>query len=132
MRAILVMLAGGFMALSSIAHAALGWPAMRSALQEAAAPADLIGSLAAGWLFGSVAMAAFGVVTLICGARLRRDDRSGVAIILVIAAGYLLFGLAAFITHDFNTHFLLFVATGLLAGLPALFPGRAPEAGLPA
>jgi hypothetical protein len=73
-----------------------------------------------------------GVVTLICGARLRRNDRSGAAIILVIAAGYLFFGLAAFITHDFNPHFLLFVATGLLAGLPALSPGRAPGAGPPA
>jgi len=126
MRALLVMVAGAVMLLSAGAHAGLGWPVMKSALRDAGAPADLTGALAAGWLFGSVAMAVFGIITLMCGARLKRADRSGVAVIMVIAAGYLLFGLAAFITHDFNPHFLLFVVTGLLAGLPVLGTGKAP------
>ena len=38
-----------------------------------------------------------------------------------------IFGLAAFLTTQFNPHFLLFVATGLLAGLPVM--GMGPSRG---
>lgn len=108
------------MLLSSVAHALLGWPTMRTGLQDAGAPADLVGALAAGWYFGSAAMAAFGAVVLVCGMRLRRDDRSGATVVFLIAACYVIFGLAGFFLRHFNPHFLLFIATGALAGLPLL------------
>lgn len=123
MRAVLVLAAGALMLLSSVAHGALGWPAMRAELERAGAGDDLTGALSAGWYFGTAAMAAFGVIVVICGLRLRRADRSGTPVVLAVAACYLVFGLWAFLLHDFNPHFLLFVATGLLAGIPALGGG---------
>jgi hypothetical protein len=120
MRGILVLLAGVLMMLSSVAHALLGWPAMRSDLQKAGAGPDLTAGLAAGWYFGSVAMLTFGVITLICGLRLRRGDSSGALPVQVIGAGYVLFGLVAGLARNFNPHFLAFIVIGLLAGLPAL------------
>ncbi len=120
MRSTVVIVAGIVMLLSSLAHAFAGWPAMRAALGETGAPADLTAALAAGWTFGSVAMATFGVVVVLCGLRLRRGDRSGVATVRVVAAAWFLFGVATFVLRDFNPHFLLFVATGILAGGPVL------------
>jgi hypothetical protein len=120
MRGVLVLLAGVLMMLSSVAHALLGWPAMRSELQKAGASPDLTAGLAAGWHFGSVAMLTFGVVTLICGLRLRRGDASGALPAQVIGAGYVLFGVAACFARNFNPHFLPFIVVGLLAGLPTL------------
>ena len=114
----LVVVAGALMLLSAAAHGLLGWPAMLSELRAVGAADDLIGGLSAGWYWGSVAMVAFGLIALLAGMRLRRGDLSGVAPIRVVAACYVLFGLAAFFSRGFNPHFLLFVATGLLAGVP--------------
>ena len=86
------------MMLSSVAHALLGWPAMRGELQKVGAGSDLMRGLGAGWYFGSVAMLTFGVVTLICGLRFKRGDFSGAVPAQVIGAGYVLFGLAAFLS----------------------------------
>jgi len=120
MRSYAVLLAGALMMLSAAAHGALGWPAMKAELDRVGAGADLAGGLAAGWYFGSVAMAGFGVIVLLGGLRLRKGDPSGTASILAVAACYVSFGLAAYILLEFNPHFLLFVATGLLAGVPVL------------
>lgn len=120
MRSYLVLLAGVLTVLSSIAHAALGWPAMNAELARAGAGPDLVEGLEAGWLFGSVAMAGFGCVLLSGALRLRRGDLSGRTSILIVAACDVVFGLAACFMRGFNPHFLLFVITGLLAGIPVL------------
>jgi hypothetical protein len=127
MRHALVLAAGALMEVSSIAHAGLGWPMMARALRDAGLDADLTGALAAGWIFGSVAMLGFGGIVLQAGVRMRRGDPSGIPAVRIIAAAYVLFGAGAFVLRDFNPHFLLFVGTGLLAGLPLLGRGG-PEA----
>lgn len=126
MKGVLVIVAGVLMILSSVAHAVLGWAAMRQELQAAGAPLGLVGGLSVGWHFGSVAMATFGLILILCGSRLRRHDRSALAPVRVIAAAYVLFGLAAYFARHFNSHFLIFVALGALAGLPVLSRGPAP------
>lgn len=123
MKSILVLAAGALMVLSSFAHGILGWPPLQSELRRAAAGEDLLGALAVGWYFGSVAMLTFGGIVLVSGLRLKRGDRSGVAPVRFIAVCYLLFGLAAFFSRNLNPHFLLFVFTGLLAGIPVLGAG---------
>lgn len=120
MRSVLIRIAGGVFVLAAVAHAAGGWPAMEAALRTASAPEPLIGGLAAGWYFGSAAMAAFGILVFRAGARLAREDPSGLPTVRVIAATYVLFGIGAFLARGLNPHFLGFVAMGLLAGLPAL------------
>jgi hypothetical protein len=117
------------MLLSAAAHAGLGFPSLRPALQSAGVPGDVTGALAIGWYWGSAAMAAFGVITLVSGRKLWRGDVSLVPALLAVAGCYLIFGAVAFVQDDFNPHFLLFMATGLQAGLPVLIRRSAP--GLP-
>jgi hypothetical protein len=125
-RGFLIRLAGAFMVLSAVAHAVAGWPPMRLRLERLGADADLVAGLAAGWYFGSVAMAAFGVIVLLAGWRLRRGDESGLAAVRVIAASYVLFGGIALLALGLNPFFLLFVATGLVAAVPA-WPAHQPS-----
>lgn len=120
MRSTLLIVAGVVMLASAVAHGALGWPSIKAGLDAAGAGPDLAGALSVGWYWGSASMVAFGIVTAAAGFRLRRGDRSGLPAVGAIAACYVGFGAAAFVLRDLNPHFLLFVATGLLAGLPAL------------
>ena len=128
MRSFLVLLAGGLMVLSSIAHSVLGWPAQRSELRNAGAQEDLIGGLAVGWHFGSAAMLTFGAIVLVGGLKLRKGDLSGVVPVQIIAACYVLFGLAALFYQKLNPHFVGSLSC-LLAGLPVL--GRRTSAPVP-
>ena len=120
MRGRIVVAAGIVMVLSSAAHSLMGWPAMRAGLEKAAAPEELVGGLAAGWFFGGMAMLAFGVINVWFGLRLARGDRSGVPAIAVISTAYIVFGLCGYVLRDFNSHFLFFMLTGVLAGAPLI------------
>ena len=124
MKSILVLSAGALMVLSSAAHAFLGWPPLRGDLKSAGVAESLMGALAVGWYFGSVAMLAFGAITLRSGLLLRRGDRSGVTPVRIIAACYVVFGVITFVSRNFNPHFLVFIVTGLLAGIPVLGKDR--------
>jgi hypothetical protein len=120
MKAILAVIAGAFILLSAIAHGFAGWPAMGAELTKIQAPADLVGTLAAGWLFGSAAMAALGTIVIVAAVRLRRGDASGAFALRVIGACYFVFGLIAFVAQGYEWFFLNFVVTGLLAGAPVI------------
>jgi len=127
MRVVLVLCAGTFMLLSALAHAFIGWPSVREALQAAGNPEELVSGLAAGWFFGTASMATFGAIVLSAGRRLRRGDRSALGSVRWIATCYLVFGLAAYVLRGFAPHFLLFVGTGVLAGIPAFVWRRRDE-----
>jgi hypothetical protein len=99
---------------------------MRAELVKAQAPADLVGALAAGWLFGSAAMAAFGTIVLVAAIRLRRGDASGTFALRAIGACYFTFGLIAFVAQGYEWFFLNFTAAGLLAGAPVIGRGVQP------
>lgn len=120
MRSAIVQLAGVLMLLSALAHGLMGWPVMSAELAQTGASPDLVAGLGAGWLWGSVAMAVFGIITLGAGARLRQGNRSGVPALLAIGLGYVAFGAWAFVVRGYEPFFLLFVVTGLLAGVPGL------------
>jgi hypothetical protein len=119
-RGIIGLIGGILLLLSSLAHAFVGWPLLRQTLETAGNAPDTIGATAAGWLFGSVAMAAFGVIVTIVAVGTLKGKRPTTMPAAVIAAAYLLFGVTAFIARDLNPHFLLFVATGVLVGVLAL------------
>jgi len=109
--------AGALLALSSLAHAFLGWPALRPALQAAQVDERLIGALAVGWYFGSVAMLVFGVIVLQAALRAARGHQVETAPVRAIAVAYVLFGLTAFVCRGLNPHFLFFVACGALVAV---------------
>ena len=108
------------MIVSAFAHGLIGWPAVRAELARVQVPADLVGVVAAGWLFGSAAMAGFGIVVIVAAVRLRGGDCSGVFALRAIGACYFVFGLIAFVAQGYEWFFLNFVAAGLLAGAPVI------------
>lgn len=123
-RSIVGLAGGALLVVSSLAHAFFGWPAMSAALETAGvADEGLLGALAAGWHFGSVAMMIFGVIVLSSAAGTLRGKPAATSPVLVIALGYLLFGVAAYWWRNFNPHFLAFIATGVILGIFA-FPKR--------
>ena len=122
-RAYLGIATGVVLILSSLAHAFLGWPSLRPALETGGVDANVIGAMAVGWYFGSVAMAAFGAIVLVWAVKLLRGQTVDMAPVWIMALAYLAFGLAAFLVRGLNPHFLLFIVTGLLLGAFA-FVGR--------
>lgn len=59
--------------LSAVAHAWLGWSALRRALPEGTDPA-VLGAVGVGWHFGSVSMATFGLLGLLSAIQMRRGQ----------------------------------------------------------
>lgn len=111
---------------SAGAHALLGWPPIARDLQAAAVSADLIAGLRMGWYFGSAAMLAFAAITGLAAYNLKRGLSVPLGGLGVIGWTYLIFGLAAFVCRDFNSHFLAFMAQGALL-LAAAGPGWRPN-----
>lgn len=115
---ILVLLVGLLLILSCGAHGILGWKMVRQALVDAGTPIDVVDTVRLGWHFGSVSMAAFGIIVLLAWSGMRGRPwplRPGI----VIACTYILFGIVAAIA-SLSLHFVfLFVIPGvlLLAGL---------------
>ena len=107
------VLAGILLLISALAHAVFGWPAMAEALDDVitddAGAVDLLGALAVGWHFGSMAMVVFALIVLRIA--IREADACSARF---IGIGYLVFGVAAWLARDFDPHFLVFVATGTL------------------
>ena len=113
-RGVITWIAGILLVASSLAHAFLGWPPLRNALQQVNADADLIETVKVGWLFGSVAMFAFGLIVLSRAVQLSRGRQADRAPALVIGICYVAFGLVAFIGTGRNPHFLGFILIGVL------------------
>jgi hypothetical protein len=118
MRSGLLILAGALLVLGAFAHAFLGWPPLRKALESHGCTLELIGAVAAGWTFGGVAMLTFGVLVICDGYRLLRGAVVSVASAPAVGAAYLAFGATAWLLRDLHPHFLLFVLTGFLVVLP--------------
>jgi len=123
-QAILGLAAGTVLCLSSLAHAFLGWPPLRAALAKASVDPGLVEALEAGWYFGSISMAVFGIMHFLAVRHAMKGQQVFSGAAGTIAVGYLVFGSAAYFLRHQNPHFLLFVGTGLLAGLFACFRVR--------
>lgn len=105
---------GILLILSALAHALVGWPELRAELSGAGAGEELVGALAVGWFFGSMAMLVFGLIVL--RIMVRRADPDPLRF---IAVGYLVFGVVAFVARGFETQFLLLIIMGLLLAIHA-------------
>jgi len=117
----LLPIVGGFLLLSSLAHALLGWPPIRAELEQAGVDGNLIGAIAVGWYFGSVAMAAFGVIVLLSWREMGHQTGMGRAAAATVSVTYLVFGVLALLLRSLNPHFIIaFVLPGLLLGAPVV------------
>ena len=111
---LLVLLVGLVFVLSSGAHGLLGWKMVHQALLDARTPVDVIDTVRLGWHFGSVAMAAFGVIVLLAWNAMRGGGRPLLPA-TVVSATYILFGVAATVASGFSLHFVfLFVLPGII------------------
>jgi len=111
---LLVLLTGLIFILSSGAHGILGWKMVHQALLDAGTPVDLVDTVRLGWHFGSVAMAAFGLIVLNEWSLMGGGGglvRPGV----VVAVTYILFGAASTLASGFSLHFVfLFALPGII------------------
>jgi hypothetical protein len=126
-RAIAALVAGCLLVLSSMAHAFLGWPAVLAELNEINASAEFISGLRAGWLFGSTSMLAFGLIVLVYAVQLWRGKDAERKPSAIIAVCYLIFGIGAFFTTNFDPHFIGFIVIGLIVGFASTGIGKRVE-----
>lgn len=131
-RTVMGVAGSGFMVLSAFAHGAGGWPVQRAALTAAETPPDLIRAMAAGWLFGSVAMAIFGILGLRASWRVWRGNPESPWPMRIVGLGYAAFGIAAILAQRGNWFFLVFVIPGLLTAWAAPRSRRTDPAAPPA
>jgi len=119
-RAILGIIAGFSLILSSAAHSFLGWKQLRTQLEQVQAPSDLILGVAIGWHFGGIAMLAFGCIMIsLFVNRLKRKNPSPFPA-LVVAVAYLGFGTWALVVSKLNPFFMVFIVPGVLLAIAAL------------
>lgn len=123
-----IIVCGALMFIGGVAHALAGWPALSAALDAQHVDPDLIAAIAIGWMFGSAAMLALGIIVIVGFPAVRRGAASSRKGPFVAGAAYLVFGSCALLYRFPNLHFLPFIIVGaiLCASLLA-YPGS--EAG---
>jgi hypothetical protein len=122
-RAALGLVAGAIIGLSSFAHALLGWPPLESALEDLQASPDLVRSFSIGWYFGGVAILVFGCIAVGVFLSALRDRAVSLLPTMLIALGYVAFGLWALVVSR-NPFFLIFIVPGLMLGVASMPPSR--------
>ncbi|MEP7272446.1 MAG: hypothetical protein ABI882_13165 [Acidobacteriota bacterium] len=113
-RAILGVIAGVLLILSSAAHALLGWKAISAQLASVQVPADLLTGLRIGWQFGAAVMLALGIIVVILFSKRLRGEMASTMPAVVISIAYLSFGIWAMIVSNFDPFFLVFLIPGSL------------------
>lgn len=123
----LVLVASVAMLLSSIPHAALGWPEMAQQLSAVQAGPALQSGLRIGWLFGSAAMLVFGLLGLLAFRALPTQAELARQVVAVVGVGYLLFGVWAVAASGGDPFFAVFIVPGTLLVLGGRLATRAGE-----
>jgi hypothetical protein len=117
-RLIVGMITGAVLIATGAIHSILGWPAVSMSFRASGAPPALVQGLAVPWHFAGVAMITFGVMAIALFAAAARGRAVSLFPVRVIAAAYMLFGLAGIVLIKADATFLLFLVPGalLLAG----------------
>lgn len=116
-RSWVLVVTGGLLLLASVAHL-FGWAQFTDAL--AALDATATAGLRVGWIWGSFAFAAYGLIVVGAAVGWRRHGRDPRWVAGPVALAFVLFGLWALFYRGFNPHFLVFIAIGVLVGAPLL------------
>ena len=122
-QSLLGLLAGAVLVLSSAAHSLLGWKQIQKSLAAVQAPADLVQTLEAGWLFGGVAILTFGCIALAVFANAFRGRAVSLLPTGIIALAYLAYGIWALLTTG-DPFFYIFIVPGAMLGVASIPPLR--------
>src|SRR5262245_29504494 len=95
---ILGVLVGVLMIASSAAHTFIGWKVLSLELAKTTTPAAVVSALQNGWRLGGMAQLVFGLLVLWTFAALLRGRSVPLAPARLIAAGYFLFGIFAYLS----------------------------------
>jgi hypothetical protein len=112
-RSILGLIASIVIIGSSAAHSFLGWKQLGGSLARGNAPADLIGGIRVGWLWGGAAMLTFGIIALAIFFHRLRGDVVQTFPAAITGVAYVAFGLWALVESG-NPFFLIFVIPGVM------------------
>ncbi len=113
-RAILGLVGGLLLLVSSLAHSLLGWPVMRAPLQAGGIDPELVEGLGIGWHFGSFCTVAFAAIVVVIAVAHLRGKAPSTLPAAVIAVTCLLFGGFAMLAGGRNPAFLSYIVIGLL------------------
>jgi hypothetical protein len=119
-RAVLGVIGGSLIVLSSAAHSLLGWPQVQQQLMTAGVRGELLYGMEAGWQFGGVAMLVIGTTLVMLYVRRIRREPAPTFPGVITGAGYLAFGLWALLAHGFNPFFFVFILPAVLLLLASL------------
>jgi len=115
-RSVVLLIAGALLVMSSLAHACRSWPPLRAALVQAQVDAGSLRAVAVAWFFSSAAILTFAAIVIATAWAIWRGRATSPLPVLLVAAAYLLFGIATLFYEGQSRHFLFFV---VLAGLMA-------------
>lgn len=114
LRAYLGLAAGMFMLAGAAAHALTGFLPFQVAFEAAGVPFGVITGSYIGWIWGSFAMTAFGLMTIIESSRALREGPYSRPVLWLAGGAYVVFGAWALGISGFNPYFVFFVVVGLL------------------
>lgn len=109
---------------SSALHGVGGWRFMSAQLDRTGAPAELQLGLQLGWMLGSAAMLAFGLIVAIGCVRRWRGLHADAWPLATIAVVYGAYGAWALAITGFEPQFLIFVIPAVLIAIAAPGPRR--------
>ncbi|MEP7284118.1 MAG: hypothetical protein ABI696_19235, partial [Rubrivivax sp.] len=113
-RAVVGIVTGIVLLLSSVAHSLLGWSGLDAELQKAGASQPLVTGLQIGWQFAGAAMLGFGcIVLLLFTTALRGRRQVSLQPALVIGLLYCAFSAWALAVSGLDPFFLIFLIPGL-------------------
>lgn len=109
---------GGLLILASAMHFFTGYPAIRQLLMQDGAREELYGAVTAIWIFSSITMLGFGLLSLLIASELRKGSRNAWRQGMVIGGGLALFGLIGWFRPFPNWHLFAFLVLGLILVVP--------------
>ncbi|GDX82861.1 hypothetical protein LBMAG42_46720 [Deltaproteobacteria bacterium] len=113
LRLIVAGLCAALLALSAFGHSVIGWSVLAPEVKAAGADDEMLTTLAISWRLGGAAMLIFSALVVDTLRRHRRDARVSLAPLVIIGAGYCLYGAWAFVTSGMEPFFfVLFVVPG--------------------
>jgi cation transport ATPase len=116
----ILIIGGAAILAAAVVHGMVNVPHLRGDMLDIAMRPRLVGAISLVMYFSVVAMGVFGMLVLSAAAAAFRGRPPAATPLLLVAGGYVTFGLAAFVRIDANVHFLGYASIGLIVAAGAI------------